>query len=368
MTLTRRAATPFSAKARRRCCADPIRPIVLVAKRPGSGLADAIAPGLAEIGLMLPYSPLHALLTQGLGGPMVATSGNISGEPVITDNAEADARLGRIADAFLHHDRPIERPADDSVFRVSAGRARPLRLGRGVAPLLRRLSKPIAVPTLATGGHLKATVALAWGDRVAISPHIGDLGSVRSLDVFEQVIGDLQRLHGVTADRVVCDAHPGYASTRWAARSGMRCERVFHHHAHAAALAGEHGCPGPMLVFTWDGVGYGEDGTLWGGEALLGEPAGWRRVAKLRPFRLPGGERAAREPWRCALGVCWEAGEAWSAGRGEEEAVLRRAWAGGLNAPVTTAAGRLFDAAAALTGLYVQRPASRGRGRWNWRR
>ncbi len=336
---------------------DPLRPIVLATRRPDSPLAAAIAPGLAEVGLMLAYSPLHTLLTEDFGGPLVATSGNISGEPVLTDPAAAEARLAAIADAFLHHDRPIARPADDPVYRVTAGAARPLRLGRGNAPVSSPLPGRLAQPTLAVGGHLKATVALAWDDRVVLSPHIGDLGSLRSLDVFEAVITDLQRLYGVNAERIVCDAHPGYASSRWANRSALPVRRVLHHHAHASALAGEHGWLGadPILIFAWDGVGYGADGTLWGGEAFLGSPGCWWRVAHLRAFRVPGGDQAARQPWRCAVSVAWAAGiepppHLWPGDERLAEAV-RHALARELNAVQTTAAGRLFDAAAALIGI-----------------
>lgn len=332
---------------------DPMRPIVLVQARPDTGLSPLIAPGLAELGIMLPYSPLHHLLLGDFDGPLVATSGNVSGEPVLTENAEVERRLSSVAGAFLHHDRPILRPADDPVYRASGGRTRPLRLGRGGSP--RELALPFRLPepVLAVGAHMKNTVALAWEDRAIVSPHIGDMGTPRSLAVFEQVIADLQRLYRVDARAIVCDAHPGYVSTRWAAKSGLAMTRVYHHHAHAGALAGEYPSAAERLVFTWDGVGFGEDGTLWGGEALLGRPGDWRRVARMRPFRLPGGERASREPWRSALGVCWEAGTTWHACPEDTEA-LRHAWSKGLNAPQTTAVGRLFDAAAALTGVNLR--------------
>jgi len=313
-------------------------------------LSDNVAPGLKEVGCFLPYSPLHHLILDDFGGPLVATSGNISGEPVLTDNAEADARLGHVAEAFLHHDRPIARPADDPVYRVIAGTARPLRLGRGAAPLELELPFKLAKPLLAVGGHMKNTVALAWGNRVVISPHIGDLDAPRSLTVFEQVIADLQQLYGVTARRVVCDVHPGYASTRFAKKLGLPLVSVLHHHAHAAALAGEYPDVKNWLVFTWDGVGFGEDGTLWGGEALLGQPGQWKRVASFRPFRLPGGEKAGREPWRSAAALCWEAGMEWH-DCPEDTKILRQAWEKRLNAPQTSAVGRLFDAASAFTGL-----------------
>ncbi|MGR9043931.1 MAG: carbamoyltransferase HypF [Gammaproteobacteria bacterium] len=341
-------AEPVAAEMDLLC--DPLRPIVLIKKKRASGLAEAVAPGIAEIGFMLPYSPLHYLLLEAFSGPVVATSANISGEPVLTDAEEVENRLGAVADAFLHHNRPIRRPADDAVYRYVAGRMRPLRLGRGCAPLEFSLPVNISEPVLAVGAQMKNTVALAWDDRVVISPHIGDLGSRRSQEVFEQVIVDLSRLYGIEIKRVVCDAHPDYRSTRWAERSGWPVQRVFHHHAHASALAGEYDLHEPMLVFTWDGTGFGEDGSLWGGEALLGSPGHWRRVCSFRPFRLPGGESAGREPWRSALALLLEVGASWAACPRESE-LLKQAWLQRLNSPVASSTGRLFDAASALLGL-----------------
>jgi len=332
---------------------DPMRPIVLVPTRERSSLAAAIAPGLREIGAFLPYSPLHHLIVNDFGGPLVATSGNISGEPVLTNECDAQARLAHIADAFLHHNREITRPADDSVYRVIAGKARPLRIGRGVAPMELSLPGRLPAPLIATGAHMKNTVALAWEDRVVVSPHIGDLDTPRALAVFERVIGDLQQLYGVRAESVVCDAHPGYAGTRWARHSGLPVAQVYHHRAHASAVAGEHGDVKRWLVFTWDGVGYGEDGTLWGGEALFGQPGEWKRVASFRPFHLPGGEQAGREPWRAALALSWELGIEWL-GCPEDIQLLRQAWGKRLNSPATSAVGRLFDAGAAFVGLNLR--------------
>lgn len=333
---------------------EPARPIVLAARRDTAPLAAAVAPGLCEVGLMLPYSPLHHLLLDAFGSALVATSGNLSGEPVLTDPDEAQARLAGIADGFLHHDRPIARPADDPVVRIVAGTVRPLRLGRGTAPLELKLPAPIGVPTLATGAFLKNTVALAWDERAVISPHIGDLTSPRGRAVFAQVAEDLQRLYGVRAQRIVHDAHPDFPNTRWARASGMPTLAVWHHHAHAAALAGEYPDMSSLLCFTWDGVGLGPDGTLWGGEALLGRPGAWRRAASFRPFRLPGGDRTARQPWRTALAVCWESGTDWPEGNDLADPLLRRAFERRLHAPATSAVGRLFDAAAALIGVCRQ--------------
>jgi hydrogenase maturation protein HypF len=326
----------------------PVRPIVLANKRSDCGLADNIAPGLQELGMFLPYSPLHQLLLEEFSGPLVATSGNISGEPVLTGNDEAASRLAPIADAFLHHNRPIVRPADDPVYRNIGGSMRPLRIGRGCAPRELTLRWRQRQPVLAVGGHMKGTVALSWDDRVVVSPHIGEMDSPRSLEVFEQVAANLQALYGVQAERLVCDAHPGYTTHRWAkAQETLPVESVWHHRAHASALAAEHAAHGNWLVFTWDGVGYGEDGTLWGGEAFLGEPGSWRRVCSMRPFRLPGGERAGREPWRSAAALHWECGLTWQRCP-DRDGLAENSWVRQLNSPETSAAGRLFDAAAAL--------------------
>jgi len=321
------------------------RPIVLLERRTDSTLPEVIAPGLSELGVLLPYSPLHHLILSELGRPVVATSGNLSGEPVLTEVSAARRALGSVADAILHHDRPIARPADDSVIRVMSGRARVLRLGRGLAPLELTLPRTLDHPLIATGGHLKNTVALAWEDRVVLSPHIADMATVRSQEVFKQIVDDLQRLYGVKALGVICDTHPDYATTRWANRCGLPVRKILHHHAHASALAGEHAVKTQMLVFTWDGAGLGDDGALWGGEAFAGMPGAWRRVASLRPFRLPGGERASRSPWRSAAALCWEMGHE---APGSIDPLVRSAWEKNVNCPGTSSVGRLFDGAAAL--------------------
>jgi hydrogenase maturation protein HypF len=327
--------------------ASPVRPIVLITRRPSSTLADNVAPALQEIGAFLPYSPLHQLLLEGFGGPLVATSGNISGEPVLSENDEAAHRLDAVADVFLHHDRPIVRPADDPVYRRIGGKMRPLRLGRGCAPAELTLPWRQPVPLLAVGGHMKGALALSWDDRVVVSPHIGEMDSPRSLAVFEQVAADLQALYGVEAETIVCDAHSGYTTHQWARRQALPLETVWHHEAHASAVAAEFDRTGQWLMFAWDGVGLGDDGTLWGGEALLGTAGDWRRVCSLRPFRLPGGERAGREPWRSAAALHWECGRQWP-DCPDEHGLAEFAWRRQLNSPETSAAGRLFDAAAAL--------------------
>ena len=347
------------AQTERAALLDPARPIVLVRRKPDSTLAPSVAPGLAEVGAFLPYSPLHHLLLTGFGGPVVATSGNVSGEPVLTEPAEVQSRLSSVADAFLHHDRPIVRPADDSVVRVVAGQARPIRLGRGLAPLELELPAALPEPVLAVGGHLKLTVALAWDRRIVVSPHVGDMGTLRSEQVFEQVARDLQRLYDVQATRWLCDAHPGYTTTRWVQASGRPHESVLHHHAHASAIVTEHGVDDDAMVFAWDGVGYGADGTLWGGEAFVGCPGGWERRASLRSFRLPGGDKAGRSPWRSAAALCWEAGMECPVP--VPDPIVRAAWERGLNAPQSSAAGRLFDAVAAIL-LGVTKTSFEGQG------
>ncbi len=338
---------------------DPARPIVLVNKKQNTLLAQAIAPQLNQVGVFLPYSPLHHVLLSDFGKPLVATSANISGEPVLTDNREVAQRLAQVAEAYLHHNRPIVRPADDSVYRVIADTPRPMRLGRGYAPVELALPLQLDKVVLATGGQMKNTIALAWDNRLVISPHVGDLDSPRSLSVFEQVITDLQQLYEVQADVIVADAHPGYASRRWAEQAGIPVETVFHHHAHAATLPLEYGNDKPWLVFTWDGVGYGVDETLWGGEALYGHAGHWQRVASFNPFALPGGDKAGREPWRSAAALCWQADLDYQAPR--EHDLIYSAWQKRLNCPTTTAVGRLFDAAAALIGL-VNEASFEGQG------
>ncbi|MDR3504736.1 MAG: carbamoyltransferase HypF [Acidocella sp.] len=325
----------------------PSRPILLLEKRPG--LLDALAPGLTELGVMLPDSPLHHLLAEGFGAALVATSANRSGEPMVTDEAQAEAELAGIADGFLHHDRRIERAVDDSVLRIIDGAPRLLRAGRGVSPIEMKLPFTLDRPVLALGGHMKSTIALAWGDKAVISPHLGELDNAPAQAAFARMAADLQALYGVRAEVLIADAHEGYASTRWARAQGLPVETVWHHHAHASAVAGEYG-GAEMLAFTWDGVGLGPDGALWGGEALLGRPGSWRVAARLRRLRLQGGDAVSRAPWRAAAAMCWHTGIAPPEGL-MPEALAHTAWTRGLNCHESSAVGRLFDGAAALLGL-----------------
>lgn len=352
-------------------------PIVLLERRSSSGAIaslDGVAPGLSNLGVMLPYSALHHLLVRAVGGPLVATSGNVHDEPICIDEHEAVARLGSIADCFLVHDRPVVRPVDDSVVRVVNGRELVLRRARGYAPLPIGLAgaagggagseagRECSPVILAVGGHLKNTVALGLGTRVFLSQHVGDLETLAALAAHERAGTDLQRLHRVRAERVAADAHPGYASTQAALVSGLPVIRVQHHYAHLLACLAENGLEPPALGVIWDGTGDGGDGTIWGGEWLVARAGGgFDRAGWLRTFPLPGGEAAVREPRRAALGLLYELmGEAvWERGdlptleaftRGEL-AALRGMLRRGVQSPRTSSVGRLFDAVASLTGL-----------------
>lgn len=336
----------------------PARPILLLDRKPDAPLAASIAPGFGTVGAMLADSPLHHLLAAGFGAPLVATSANRSGEPMLTDVQQAAISLAGLADGFLHHDRPIERPVDDSVLRVVDGAPRIIRGGRGLCPIERSLPFHLAAPVLALGGHMKSTIALGFGDRVVVSPHLGDLDGPRAIAGFARMAEDLQSLYAVSPELLLVDAHPRYASALWAREyaltRGLKTVPIWHHHAHAAALAGEFGLGNAaILIFAWDGVGLGPDGTLWGGEALLGRPGAWRRVARLRTFRLQGGDAAGREPWRSATSLCWAEGVSPPVEvlPDADAAMAFAAWQRGLNCHVTSAAGRIFDAAAALLGL-----------------
>lgn len=337
----------------------PARPIVLL-RRTVACVAPAVAPGNPLLGALLPYAPLHHLLMHEIGAPLVATSGNITGEPIVINEDEALRRLAGIADLFLVHDRPIVRPVEDSVMRVICGRALMLRRARGFAPA------PIALEhassgILAFGGHLKSTVALTHAGGAVLSQHIGDLETIESRAAHTRTVDDISRLYKVRPRLAVCDLHPDYASSRAAQALGLPVLSVQHHLAHVAACMAEHDIRPPVLGVAWDGAGYGPDGTVWGGEFLLVTEAGWRRVAHLRQFRLPGGESGAREPRRAALGLLYEAfGDSAfdmtylppvAAFSSTERTVLRAMLARGVNAPLTSSMGRLFDAFAALCGL-----------------
>ncbi len=337
----------------------PESPLVLL-RRLASGVAPAAAPLNPYLGVMLPYTPLHHLLLAELGFPIVATSGNRSEEPICLDEHEALARLAGIADLFLIHDRPIARQVDDSVVRVVLGREMVLRRARGYAPFPVPVA-PALPPLLAVGAHQKNTLAIAAGCQVVVSQHVGDLDTPPALQAFRRVTEDLPRLYALQPQAVVCDQHPDYHSTRHAEMMGLPVVRIQHHYAHIRACMAEHGLSEPLLGVAWDGTGLGLDGTIWGGEFLHVADNSFQRVAHLRTFRLPGGERAVRQPRRAALGLLYELlGEElfdrdnlaplrdFSA---NERGLLRSMLRGGVNAPWTSSAGRLFDAVAALLNI-----------------
>ncbi len=291
---------------------------------------------------------------------MVATSGNASDEPIATDETEALARLGSIADLFLVHDRPIVRPVDDSVARIVCGRELVLRRARGYAPASIAVDG-IASGILAMGAHLKATIAVSRAGGVVLSQHIGDLETVAARAAHARTVDDVTRLHAVSPCLAARDLHPDYASSRAAEAAGLPVVTVQHHLAHVLACMAENAIAPPVLGVAWDGTGFGPDGTVWGGEFLLVTKAGWRRVARLHPFRLPGGDAAAREPRRAALGLLYEAfgADAFAmtdlapvaAFSPSERKVLHTMLARAVNAPLTSSAGRLFDGFASLCGL-----------------
>jgi hydrogenase maturation protein HypF len=339
----------------------PAAPVVLLKRRPGAALAPALAPRNPWVGALLPYSPLHVLLLAAFASPVVATSGNLAEEPLCTDETEARRRLAGIADAFLDHNRPIAHPVDDSVVRLSGAGPIRLRRARGYAPAPLRLPGRVEGSWLCVGAQMKNTVAVAAGDRLVLSPHIGDLDAAQTRAVFQRTAAMLGQIHGSEFTRVVCDRHPGYASTLYARATGLPCVAVQHHLAHVLACLLEHRRePDGILGVAWDGTGYGEDGTIWGGEFLLLQGGKARRFARLRPFRLPGGEAAIRDGRRAALGLSHAAGNAGFGPLGRrlgfsdaEIGLFRTMLARSVNSPVTTSAGRLFDAVGALLGLGV---------------
>ncbi len=340
--------------------ASPAAPIVLLLPKPGTDIAWNVAHCSPYLGVMLPYSPLHHLLMRECPFPLIATSGNRSDEPIAIANDEAAVRLKNIADHFLMHNRPIVRACDDSVVRLTRGKAGILRRARGYAPLGIRVAHAVP-PVLAVGGHLKNTVAIGVGQDIFLSQHIGDLETLEARQAFEKAIADLCRLYSFKPEAVVCDLHPDYASTHWAEESGLPVIRVQHHQAHVAACAAENGVEGPYLGVSWDGTGYGLDGAIWGGEFFRAEGKQFERVAHVRPFGLPGGDAAVREGWRSAASLLFEVfGKESdppdvldrSTGKARLDAArVRSMLERGINVVPTTSVGRLFDAVACISGL-----------------
>jgi hydrogenase maturation protein HypF len=330
----------------------PESPIVLLRRR-GDSLPEQVAPRNPCLGVMLPYTPLHHLLMREMNGPVVATSGNLKDEPICTDEREALEKLRGIADAFLVHDRPIRRHVDDSIARVLLDRPQILRRARGYAPLPIRLKAALPT-TLAVGAHLKNTIALAVagdpkeGTEVFVSQHIGDLETPEALGAFRNIISDLQVSFDVSPESVVCDMHPDYLSTQYAA--SRNAIRVQHHWAHVASCMAENDLEPPVLGVSWDGTGYGPDGTIWGGEFLVADGEAFRRAGHFRTFPLPGGQAAARRPKQTAAGLLFEVmgPEAFGA---DTPVIVRQMLMRNFRTLRTSSVGRLFDAVASLSGI-----------------
>jgi hydrogenase maturation protein HypF len=337
----------------------PEHPIVLVPRRVESRVAESVAPGLDWIGVMLPYTPLHHLLLDAVRSPLVMTSGNLTDEPIAIGNDEARSRLAGIADFFLLHDREILSRVDDSVVRFEDGAPLLMRRSRGYAPLPLRIPVASPEPLVAVGPHLKNTFTLVRGEVAYVSPHIGDLEGVESVAHFHATLERYRELFRIEPRVVVRDLHPGYLSTRIAAELGLDREiAVQHHHAHVAAVMAEHGITERVVGVALDGTGYGDDGQVWGAEVLVADLLGYERKAHLAYAPLPGGDAAAREPWRVAAGYASldpVAGPAFALAfegiTDEHRAIVARQIERRLNSPMASSMGRLFDAAAAVLGV-----------------
>ena len=349
----------------RRLLESPESPIVLLKRKPDAvdltpGVSPLVAPGIPCLGIMLAYTPLHHLMMAELRHPVIATSGNLADEPICIDENEAVERLSGIADFFLVHNRPIARHVDDSVVQLVAGHEMALRSARGYAPVIISMDSN-GVERIATGADTKNAIAISNGEDVVVSQHIGDLSTKHACDVFLETIDSLTNLYGLSPEETVCDAHPDYRSARLACQTEKLGTRVQHHLAHVMSCVAEQHLELPVLGVVWDGTGYGTDGTIWGGEFLHVSEKGFSRVAHLRQFRLPGSEKAVREPRRSALGLLYEilgdkaleADDIKSirAFSENEKRVLRRMLKQAVNTPLTSSAGRLFDAVASIIGL-----------------
>jgi hydrogenase maturation protein HypF len=351
------------------------RPIVLLREWADSLIAPSVAPGNEDLGVMLPYTPLHYLLLEpsdGFPAALVMTSGNYSEEPIATGNEEARERLGELADAFLLHDREIHARCDDSVTRIFEGKELPARRSRGYAPYPIHL--PFAVDqVLAVGAELKNTFCLTRDRYGFLSQHVGDMENYETLRFFEQMVEQLARTFRIDPEIVACDIHPGYLASKYAHRlvsgssndlgletSNLRLIKTQHHHAQVASCMAEHGLTGerPVIGVAFDGTGYGTDGAIWGGEFLIMDYASFRRAAHLKYVPLPGGDAAIRRPYRTALAHLWAAGVDWdkdlpsvAAASPEERTILAQQLERRVNTVQTSSSGRLFDAVSSLAGV-----------------
>jgi hydrogenase maturation protein HypF len=362
------AAVAFLTDADRRLLADPRRPVVLLPRRPGGPLtlAPDVAPDSPDLGIMLPYTPVHRLLFGLVGDPpgprvLVMTSGNLSGEPIVTDDGEAVRRLAPLADAWLSHDRRIHVPCDDSVLRIVDHDQLPVRRSRGYAPLPVALPMKV-LPAVAVGSDLKNTFCVGDGRYAWLSGHIGDMDDLATLQAFDIARDHMEKVTGVQPEIVIADRHPGYRSSAWAQSHAGNRELIMvqHHHAHLASVMAENGHLGDERVvgFAFDGTGYGDDRAVWGGEIMIADYRGYERAGHLRYTPLPGGDAGVRNPCRMALSHLRAAGQAWDprlpsvAACGDtERSVLSRQLEIGLNTVPTSSMGRLFDAVSSLAGV-----------------
>lgn len=345
----------------REIIAGAIKPIVIVDAKSKTDLSQQIAPSIDRLGVFLPYTPLHRLLFESVDFPLVATSANISDEPIIVRSSEIVHRLGNVIDGILDHDRTIINPLDDAVVQIAEGRVVMLRMGRGFAPHTFGLSEAVSKDILALGAHQKSAIALGAGDNMILSGHIGDLGSVEADGYYEKTVQTFKRFYGCEPSLLVHDLHPHYHSTQYASAQKREHYGIQHHYAHILACMAEYSLDEKVLGFAYDGTGYGEDGTLWGGEILSADTHGYERIGFLKPFALLGGDKAIKEPRRIALSLLFENFSLEDVLNlkiplietflPHEIRTLHHMWTKKINAPLSSSMGRLFDAVASLGGF-----------------
>ncbi|WP_310439055.1 carbamoyltransferase HypF [Sulfuricurvum sp.] len=348
-----------------------IKPIVIVRAKGGTNLSSLIAPGIDRLGVFLPYTPLHRLLFETVDFPLVATSANISDEPIIVRTEEISRRLGHVVEGILSHERSIINPLDDSVVQVAEGRVTLLRMGRGFAPHTLYGSHRFEKSILAVGAHQKSAIALGIKENMILSGHIGDLGSVEADNYFEKTVQTFKRFYECEPTLLIHDLHPHYSSTRYASVQKREHYGIQHHYAHILACMAEYGLKEKVLGFAFDGTGYGEDGSLWGGEVLIADTHGYERSGHLKPFALLGGDKAIKEPRRIGLSLlfeCFSLDEVLTLKSPTTESflpheirTLHHMWVKKLNAPLSSSMGRLFDAVASLGG-FIQSLDYEGQG------
>ncbi|MDP2078462.1 MAG: carbamoyltransferase HypF, partial [Sulfuricurvum sp.] len=339
------------------------RPIVLV-KKGNRSLASSIAPDIDTIGAMIAYTPLHHILFSHFPSPLVATSANRSDEPIIRNAQELRERLGDVVDFIVDFDRDILNAVDDSIVQVIQNRRTTLRMGRGYAPysLVHTGFTPLKI--LAVGGQQKNIIGLAYDDKLILSPHIGDLHTIEAMEYFQRSVETFKRFYDFQPDIIVCDKHPTYATAQWAKDQGKRLIQVQHHYAHALACMAEFGLNEKVLAFCFDGTGYGDDGTIWGGEVFIADPYDYQRIGHIKPFRLLGGEKAIKEPKRIALALLFEVYTLAEVGAlnlpllhhftSDELALHHQAWEKRINAPLCSSMGRMFDAIASFCDILYE--------------